>query len=193
MPVRSTREAPARRGLAATLLAAPLLAAAVAAAAADDLWRYGESPAVGGGGVIPRVGYHGPSDRGFDLMAECRGSGPSIYITVTDPGPDLRQLRFNTPIPVVVRIDRGRAGKATPADEARVTASLSEGYIAHTGRIRVGIGLQDGTAVADLLGRDTGAAATRVIVEIAKTSAAFAMAGAPKAFAQLKRNCDIQR
>ena len=148
----------------------------------------------GGGGSVPQVGYSGPRDRGFDLMAECRGSGPSVYITVTGPGPDLRQLRFDTPIPVVFRLERKSGGKtATPADRAHVTARLSEGYVAHTNRIRLGIGLRDGAAVASLLGRQTGPEAARAVVEVGRSSASFMMAGARKAFARLKRSCDAQR
>ena len=163
------------------------------ASAADDTWQHGESPIVGGNGRVPWVGYIGPRDNGFDLVVECHGPGPSVYITVKKPGPDLRQLRFDTPIPVVVRLERGPHGKATAIDEARVVAALSEGYLAHTDRIRVGIGLQDGAAVADLLGRDIGSEAARAVVEIAKSSALFRMDGAHKAFAQFRRSCDVGR
>jgi hypothetical protein len=162
------------------------------ACAANDVWRYGESPLVGGAGSIPWVAYGGPRERGFDLMAECRGSGPSVYITVHSPGPDLRQLRFKTPIPVAFRLEREHQGKAVAGDEVRVWATLSEGYMAHTDRVRVGIGLQDGAAVASLLGLGTGREAAHAVVEIGKTSATFLMAGARNAFAQLKRSCDTQ-
>jgi hypothetical protein len=159
--------------------------------AADDAWQYGEAPIVGGGGRSPQLSYVGPRDRGFELAVECSGRGPSVYITVNDPGPDLRQLRFDTPIPVIVRLQRPGA----PAQEARVTASLSEGYIANTNRIRVGIGLQDGAAVAGLLGRDPGPGKDpgRAVIEIGRTSASFVMTGAHAAFAQFERRCPAAR
>ena len=111
---------------------------------------------------------------------------------MNDPGSDLRQLRFDTPVPVTFRLERQPQGKATPADKAHVTATLSEGYLVYTNRIRLGMGLQNGAAVASLLGRDTGSEPSRVVVEIGKTSASFIMAGASKAFAQFKRGCDAQ-
>ena len=192
MPFRPTGMVGSRGAVIGAVVAAAVAAAGMASAA-DDAWRYGESPVVGGGGSIPLVGYSGPRDRGFDLTAECRGSGPSIYVTVSNPGPDLRQLRFDTPIPVVFRLEWKPGIKPVPADEAHVTARLSEGYVAHTTRIRVGIGLQDGAAVASLLGRQAGPEAARAVVEIGRSSASFLMAGARKAFAQLQRSCDAQR
>jgi hypothetical protein len=162
--------------------------------AADDAWRYGEVPVPGGGSAIPTVFYAVPSDSDFEFRAECRGSGPSIYITVKGPGPDLRQLRHDTPIPVTFRLQRPRQARAADPDEARVTAKLSVGYLAHTNEIRIGMGLRDGAAVVALLGRDLGpeADATRAVVELAHTSGKFRMSGAHKAFAQFKRRCDAQ-
>jgi hypothetical protein len=172
--------------------AAAVLSAGVAAAA-SDAWRYGESLSVGGSSTLPWVAYVGPGDHGFDLTAECRGSGPSVYVTVNNPGADLRALRFNMPIAVAVRVERTPEGKPAPADEVRITATLSEGYLAHTNRVRVGMGLHEGAAVVGLLGRDPGSNSARALVRIGDTSAAFELAGARAAFAQLKRSCDAQR
>jgi hypothetical protein len=181
--------------LAVWMTAAMMAMDAGRASAAGDAWRYYEVPLVGrGGGTIPTVSYAVPSDSGFDFRAECRDSGPSIYITVKGPGPDLRQLRFDTPIPVTFRLQRPRQARAAGSDEARVTAKLSVGYLAHTNEIRVGMGLQDGAAVVALLGRDLGpeADATGAVVELAQTSGNFRMSGAHNAFAQFKRRCDAQ-
>ena len=142
--------------------------------------------------MIPRVSYVGAIDRGFGMSVECRGSGPSIYISIDNPDPALRQLRFDVPIPVVFRA-AGGGSLATANDSARVTATLTTGYMATTNRIAIGIGLADAARAISLIESNAGPSATLLAVAVAGAAGTFDLTGARDSFAALRRACESRK
>ncbi|MYZ50166.1 hypothetical protein [Propylenella binzhouense] len=155
-------------------------------------WRFWESPTAGGPAVIPRISYVGAIDRGFGMSVECRGSGPSIYISIDNPDAALRQLRFDVPIPVVFRA-AGGGSLATANGSARVTATLTTGYMATTNRIAIGIGLADAARAISLIESNAGPSATLLAVEVAGAAGTFDLTGARDSFAALRRACESRK
>lgn len=141
--------------------------------------------------MIPRVRYVGSVDRGFGMSAECRGSGPSIYISIDDPDAGLQRLRFDVPIPVLLRV--GRAGALSGASKsAHITALLTGGYTALTNRVVIGMGPDEADSVIRLIEGNAQASSARLTVEVAGTSGTFDLAGARDAFVILESACSSE-
>lgn len=154
-------------------------------------WTFSESPLAGGPGMIPRVRYVGSVDRGFGMSAECRGSGPSIYISIDDPDAGLQRLRFDVPIPVLLRV--GRAGALSGASKsAHITALLTGGYTALTNRVVIGMGPEEADSVIRLIEGNAQTSSARLTVEVAGTSGTFDLTGARDAFVILESACSSE-
>jgi hypothetical protein len=126
------------------------------------------------------------------MSVECRGSGPSMYLLIENPDAKLRQLRFDTPIPVFFRIE-GRSSLSTESDSARVSAQLSQGYLASTNSVTIGMGLADAARAVGLIMRNARTTSTILAVEVAGTASTFDLAGARDVFTSFKRLCDERK
>jgi hypothetical protein len=155
-------------------------------------WAFWEAPTAGGSALVPRVTYVGPIDRGFRMSAECRGSGPSIYISIDKPETSLRQLRFDVQIPVVFRIER-KSSLTIDSARVRVTARLTGGYTAATNRVTIGMALTDAARAIDLIEGNAETSALPLVVEVAGSTGTFNLMGARESFTTLKRACETQK
>lgn len=153
-------------------------------------WTFWEAPTAGGSALIPRVQYVGPISRGFRMSAECRGSGPSIYISIDNPNSRLQRLRFDVLIPVVFRTE---SKSSLTIDSVRVTARLTGGYTANTNRITIGMALTDAARAISLIDGNSETSAPLLIVEVAGAAGTFDLAGARDTFALLKRACESRQ
>jgi len=155
-------------------------------------WEFREAPTAGGAGLAPRVTYVGPIDRGFTMSAECRGSGPSIYISIDEPESSLRQLRFDVQIPVVFRIER-KSSRTIDSARVRVTARLTGGYTAATDRVTIGMARTDAARAIDLIEGNAETSAPSLVVEVAGSTGTFSLTGARESFSTLKRACETRK
>ena len=162
------------------------------AGALPSAWRFWESPTAPGPAMIPRVSYVGAIDRGFGMSVECRGSGPSIYISIDNPDADLQQLRFDVTIPVVFRIEN-RTSPAAGRDSVQLIAKLTESYMTTTNRVTIGMGLADAARAIRLMEGHSATSGTHLAVEVAGAAGAFDLTGARDVFALLKRACGSQK
>lgn len=172
-----------RLGLLTLVTAAATAALVGLPGAADEAWRYGQSPMAGSRSSAHLVRYVGPRERGFSLEIDCDlGQHPTVHIGVDAPGRDLRQIKFDVPVPVTV---------TSGAQVVRGSGLLTEGVSPHVDRIRVSVGMQDAVAIAQALARDPAprARSPYAVVQIGRTSAKFALAGASQAIAELMRSC----
>lgn len=155
-------------------------------------WTFWEAPTAGGSALVPRVQYVGPINRGFRMSAECRGSGPSIYISIDNPNSRLRKLRFDLLIPVVFRIE-SKSSLTINGNSVRVTAKLTGGYTANTSRVTIGMGLANAGRAITLIESNAGTSATHLAVEVAGTAGIFDLTDARDTFAALKRACESRK
>lgn len=142
--------------------------------------------------MIPRVSYVGAIDRGFGMSVECRGSGPSIYMSIDNPDAALQQLRFDVPIPVVFRVEN-RTSPTTGSDSVQLIAKLAGGYMATTNRVTIGMGLAEAARAIRLMEGNAATSATHLAVEVAGTAGTFDLTGARDTFALLKRACETRK
>jgi hypothetical protein len=153
-------------------------------------WTFWEAPMAGGSALVPRVQYVGPINRGFRISAECRGSGPSIYISIDSPNSHLQRLRFDVLIPVVFRTE---SKSSLTIDSVRVTARLTGGYTANTNRITIGMALADAARAISLIDGNAETSAPLLVVEVAGAAGTFNLTGARDTFALLKRACKSRK
>lgn len=156
--------------------------------ASDIAWKFRESPLAGGPGTIPRVTYVGTPDRGFGMSAECRGSGPSIYISIENPDAHLQRLKFDVPIPVTFRIGR-RGSPTTATNIVRPTALLTGGYTVASNRVVIGMARQEAASVVGLIESSPETSNGILMVELMGTPATFDLTGARQIFATFKSAC----
>ena len=153
-------------------------------------WTFWEAPTAGGSALIPKVQYVGPISRGFRMSAECRGSGPSIYISIDNPNARLQKLRFDVLIPVVFRI---ATKSSLTLGRVRVTGRLTGGYTANTNRVTIGMALTDAARAINLIDGNAETSAPLLVVEVAGTAGTFDLAGARDTFVLLKRACESRK
>jgi hypothetical protein len=171
-----------------TLAAALALSAPVCSAVAADppAWRFVEAPLAGGSGTRPSIVYQGERDPRFTMRVECGRGGPSFYLNVSSPDPQLRQSRVDTDIRVEFKQSdaTSRAGGTAPA--VMVTGRVTQGYLAGPNLVGIGIGLDEGSKLAEFLGLER----TRFVRVVAvDTAGRLEIAGMRAALASLKRAC----
>jgi len=184
-------------------MAIAVLAIGLAAEGRADeaAWVYGASVAPGSGESRHVVRYTGPHERGVDLRIECLANMlPTVYLTIDEPGSDLRQITFDQPVPIVVRLappsgsraaSRSKPNDTAPGDRVRVSARLAAGVTPYSNQLQISVGLEAAVAVADALTRadrpDQGS--RQVIVEVGRTSAGFFSRGVRQAVSELRQRC----
>jgi hypothetical protein len=159
--------------------------------ALPSAWSFWEAPTAGGPGLIPRVTYVGTINRGFGMTLECRGSGPSIYVSIDHPDAGLQQLRFDVPIPVSIRVDR--TARATAGENVRIAARLTEGYTTTSNRVAVGMALADAARAIGMIEDNADMPGTLLAVEVAGSTGRYSLTGARDTFATFKLACESRK
>lgn len=167
----------------------------------EAMWAYSRSIAPGSGESSHVVRYMGPQERGVGLWIECRASMlPTVHLAVEEPGSDLRQIKFDQPVPIVVRLappsgNRTNATSTTektaPGDTVRVSGLLAAGVTPYSNQLEITVGLEGAVAVADALTRADRPdhMSRQVIVGVGRTSAGFGSRGVRQAVAELRHRC----
>lgn len=162
------------------------------AGALASAWTFWEAPTAGGSALVPQVQYVGPINRGFRMSAECRGSGPSIYISIDNPNARLQKLRFDVLIPVVFRLE-SKGALTIDGSSVRVNAKLTGGYTANTNRVTIGMAFNDAARAIDLIEGNAEISAPLLAAEVAGSTGTFDLVGARASFATLKRACETRK